>query len=329
MASRFRLILKQHRFEFVAVAVMCLGVAALALFEAWRLNSLGFPAACLENGRPPSWFDPSVAPTACSIASRHFYDIANGPDARLVTQAGTLLPFLSGILVGAPLVAREVEEGTAPLAWSLAGSRSGWLLGRLVVAVAVLVPLLLAAGLAIDVLYGALAPGVDAHASFTDYTDRGVYVAVWGLGVLMVAVALGTLAGRTMPAVLVALVICLFVRAFWEPGLNAIALSQMAAVEVPGTRTPGEMSVSAGPMFLDGKPWYGDVDTWDQANMVCTTTGTATSCTLPEPGLINSWMVIKGDQYWPVVSLGGGLMLLASSAFGVLALLWVERRRPY
>ena len=41
------------------------------------------------------------------------------------------LSFAAGLFLGVPVVARELERGTARLAWSLAPSRMRWYLARL------------------------------------------------------------------------------------------------------------------------------------------------------------------------------------------------------
>jgi hypothetical protein len=242
------------------------------------------------------------------------------------------LPFIVGIAVGAPLVAREIEQGTAPLSWALAGSRWKWLAGRLVATLLLIVPLLLVAGLAADALRGAQAPGVNPYASFDYFTSRGVFFALWGVAALMGTVALGTLLGRTMPVVVVALIVCLFARGTWEMVMDATVLSGMTVVETPdATQAPGQLIVGTTTEFyLDGKPWQGDLDAWWQANTTCVTSGTSETCSGPSgPGPQQGWYIITGDRYWPVVALESAIMLAGSAALGAFALFWVERRRPY
>ena len=331
MISRIWLTYKQHRFETIAVTVLCLGAAVGAIVEAWRINTAGFPPSCLVDGWVPSWFDPSAGVTACQLASQRFREVANGADVSLFKEAGQLLPFLAGIAIGAPLVAREIEQGTAPLSWSLSGSRRKWLLARMLAAVVLLVPLLIVLGLASDVQQAAAFPGVDAHASFYDHTSRGVAIVFWGLAALFVTIALGTFLGRTFPAVLLGLFVLLLGRGLWEMALDATVLRPLAVLELPGVSTPGEYVVYSGDLYLDGKPWQGDLDAWWQAHTTCTVTGTAMVCGSNDsnPGPQPANFVIHGDRYWPVVALESGILLLGSLLWGAVALFWVDRRRPY
>ena len=50
MTTKILLTFKQHRFETIAITVLCLGLAAAGLIEAFRLFALNTPVACLGNG---------------------------------------------------------------------------------------------------------------------------------------------------------------------------------------------------------------------------------------------------------------------------------------
>lgn len=125
----------------------------------------------------------------------------------LLTFAGEILPtialgipFVVGILLGAPLVAREIEKRTAPIAWSLSRSRARWLGGRLVPILIVVALALLAVGTASEALLRAARP--DSPLGFANLGFHGPLIAVRGLAVLIVGVAVGLLLGRVLPAIL-------------------------------------------------------------------------------------------------------------------------------
>jgi hypothetical protein len=321
---------KQHRFETGLVVVFGVVTAVAALFEAWRLNSVGFPASCLVDGRVPYWYDPSAPTTVCQAAGQRFHDIYNEFDFGLVAQAGQLLPFLAGLALGAQLVAGEIDGGTAPFAWMLADSRWKWLSWKLVAAVLLLVPFMLIAGMAEDVLQGAINPGLSAYASYGNYTARGVYWVLWAVAALFGTAALGTIIGRASPTVMVALVICIFARGTFEPALNATILRSMAVLELPGIYTPGELVVGDGGLYLDGQPWSGDLQAWYQDNEVCTEPSPGyTECRSPDQTPEQSSYAIPGDQYWQVVARGAAAMLAGTALFAALGFFLVGRRRPY
>ena len=115
-----RLTLRQHRTQLGAGLA---GFAALALMLAWTehemtayLHTNGL-SGCLAHGG------------GCDAISRLFenrYGKLLGNSAYL-----NFLPMLIGVFWGAPLVARELEQGTHRLAWTQSVSRARWLLTKL------------------------------------------------------------------------------------------------------------------------------------------------------------------------------------------------------
>ena len=110
------------------------------------------------------------------------------------------LPFVVGILLGAPLAAREIEKRTAPIAWSLSRSRRRWLAGRLTPVTLAVAVALLVVGFASEALL--LAPR-EARIGFEDYGFHGPLIAARGLAVLGIGVLVGLALGRVLPAILV------------------------------------------------------------------------------------------------------------------------------
>jgi hypothetical protein len=343
MFDRIRLTLRQHRFETIALFVLCAGLAAAGLVEAWRLNSLNVPPSCLQDGRVMQyWYDGMAAPTPCQLASQRFYHVVWSPDMSIVAMFEQILPFIVGIGFGAPIVAREIETGTAPLSWSLAGSRFRWLLGKIVAVVVVMVPLLLIAGLAADVREGALVPGIDPHAMFDSYAARGVFFVFWGLAAFLGTVALGAIFGRTMPAVMVALVVCVLVRGFWEPIWSHTVLRPFAVAQDSQYQwgSADLFVYNSDQLYLDGKPWNGDLNQWfmehqpappvmaspDASGMVPASNAQTVDFLAPPQPIT---YIIHGADYWLVTTMECAALLAGSLFCGAIALFWVGRRKPY
>jgi hypothetical protein len=344
MLARIILTYKQHRFETIAVLVVCLGLAALAVYEAWRLFSLHTPTACL-NG-----YGISIGPDGmqlgsdpCQIPSQQRQAVLNSIDMTLVRTLLIFVPFVSGVALGVPLVARELEDGTAPLSWALAGSRWRWLLAKLAAVTLLLVPSLIALALATDFLQSALRPTIDPHASFDAFMMRGAPIVFWGVAALLGSVALGTMLGRTLPAIFIALVVCGFVRVAWEPLMNREVLNPSCQVLVDPLKMSDPMYnawdsiqddlIFSWRSYLDGKPITdADAQAWWNTHMV-TQTGPDGSVYQTMPvnggGPVSVPWGIPGSQYWPVVLFESGVLLAGALFCGGVALVWVERRRPY
>jgi hypothetical protein len=67
---------------------------------------------------------------AASGGCSDLYHVAFGGDSRMfdiVGALGLLLPFVLGLFWGAPLIGREIEEGTHRLAWTQSVTRLRWL----------------------------------------------------------------------------------------------------------------------------------------------------------------------------------------------------------
>jgi len=216
------------------------------------------------------------------------------------------------------------------------------------------VPLMLVVGLAADVFEAAQYPDLNVYASYIDYVSRGAILVFWALAAFAGTFALGTLLGRTMPALIVALVVCFFVRGSWEAGMNHFVLRPFAvqtSLEQSANYTPdswyNDISLYQ-TVYMDGKPWDGDVNAWWMEHQQVQVSATpdasgfvpgggepvyvdpATNKPLA-PSQVPTYVnfVIPGAWYWNVVVLESGLLLLGSLFCGVIAFVWVDRRRPY
>jgi hypothetical protein len=349
MRARIILTLKEHRFETIAITVVCLGLAIAAVVEAYRLFALHTPAECLSYktimyigpmvpGQQPAGVDP------CLIPRQQRDAIVNGFDMHLVQTLLWFVPFVSGIAFGVPLVAGEVEQGTAPLSWALAGSRWRWLLTKMVAVILLIVPLLIGLAVATDFLESALVPGVDPHASLDIYLVRGVPIVFWGLAAFLGTVALGTILGRTLPAVFLAVVICLFVRTAWDPLMNREVLRPAAQALMDTTKASDPVSggyttwqtdlMFSYRWYLDGKPISEDQVSafWAAHQPQLDANGNPVGNFVPPDPSQSPYQVqfgIPGSMYWPVVAFESGVLLAGAIFCAGVALVWVERRRPY
>lgn len=119
----------------------------------------------------------------------------------------SVLPLLLAMFVGAPLVARELERGTHRLAWMQSVSRQRWLLVKSAVPLAITAVCLLVLGLLVTWCCGPLVDaGITSRLDTFVFVSSGVVLAAYGIAAIAIGVACGTIIGKLLPAMAVALV---------------------------------------------------------------------------------------------------------------------------
>lgn len=189
-----RAIAKQHRFELVAVTIAGLIVVLWSLVIELRVAALAVPTVCLPGGG-------ALGDQGCRGSVQAMTELVGGEGSRIIAFM-SYLPFAVGLLVGSPVVARELELRTAPLTWSLHPSRLHWLGQTLLVvgipSVAVVALLSLTTGL----LEGHRA--AVGNSLLEDMSLYGAAIMPRMLGALGVGLLSGTLLGRSLPAFVLA-----------------------------------------------------------------------------------------------------------------------------
>ena len=275
---------------------------------------------------------------ACYQASGTDANCATSPSLNDFSQWGGfaklgafLTPFALGLFLGLPVVAREVEGRTAAIAWTLSRSRLRWLMLRVAPLVVMVVIVAALVGVASEFVtrtnpYSDYA----SNPGFADYTSRGVLLPVRALAVLLVAITVGAMVPRQLPALLLAagVTIALFV------GLTLGMDAWMTAEAKP---IPIDQAPLGPPRTVDGEPRIFNVAYRDDA------TGDVISMNdfynrygdvaIPDgeqnpPGFTQVAIGIPGDQYGTWVlresAILGALVLIS----GGVALVTVQRMRP-
>ncbi len=193
-----RLTLRLSRFELLAFGgFIVVFIVATILAAAW-IDSMRPPAECLVATAEP------VA--GCEAKLNAWYSAQYSP-AGLSVGLLIFLSFAAGLFLGVPIVAREIERGTSRLAWSLAPSRTRWFLERMVPILIALALITFVAGIAADRFVGVVTPGVDLSNAFTAFGFRGLLIASRALFIFGVAVLVGAVVARALPAVILTAVI--------------------------------------------------------------------------------------------------------------------------
>jgi hypothetical protein len=255
--------LKLHRIEVGIAVVAILGLAAWAAFAVLNAAAVGVSDTCfalLGVTGPDDW-------GACRVPLYAWADAHAGAGDHF-RQMIEFIPFAAATLVGVPVVARELEARTAPIAWSLHPSRTRWLIHQLV-------PIVVLVGLA------AAALGVAAGALEHDWDVWGggqpdvVHIGHYGpglvarmFGALGVGVALGALLGRQLPAFLLGFALMLGsvnaltgVRDAWFASHEAHVLDGSGVATDWAWRTPAgvvitkEEAAALAPPDADTQSW--------------------------------------------------------------------------
>lgn len=204
------------------MAGLCVILAVLGGWLAWDISNA--VTGCQR--------DPAAARCTEFVTSGTF----RSQDVVKVVGLLGFVPFIGGVLVGGPLVAREVEQRTASMAWPLAISRWRWLLrvAAPVIGVGALMTALPAA--AGYLLVGAYAPAMDPSRTFEHFGQYGPALVVRFVGVAAVALLAGIWLGRTLPALIVSAVGALILFVI----LNATTVLWLTPVQLPQLKAPGE-----------------------------------------------------------------------------------------
>ncbi len=256
--QRTWLALRLHRFELIAFGAAIVVLALALVMVSLRLDALTPDPACRVN-------DGSALSGDCERMNAAFFGVMGYGLGAL--SALVFVTFSIGVFLGVPIVAREVERGTARLAWSLAPSRWHWFLSNALPILAIVVMLTFIAGVSIDRFFVATTPDEDVANSFSAFGFRGVLIASWAGFIFGSSVAVGAVIGRALPAVIVAgLVVTIGVAG--GSRLNQLIL-ESEAIPVPEEQVrPGDLYVDQRFRLPDGTlvtwEYFGDSGGYDE-----------------------------------------------------------------
>jgi hypothetical protein len=239
-----------------------------------------------------------------------------------------LAPFALGLFLGVPVVAREIEGRTAGIAWTLSRSRTRWLAQRVLPLLVAVLILAAAIGLGSEFVtrtnpFAELA----ANPGFADYTARGWMLPVRAVVVLALAVAVGAMVPKQLPALLLA-------------GALTLALFVGLSIGMDAWMTAGAQPIPFGESrfgpFSEGPRIFDVAYREDATGRVITMNDFYNrygDVALPDgeespPGFTQVAIGIPGDQYWTWALRESAILGALAVASGGLATLVVARRRP-
>lgn len=271
-----RAALRPLRAELIGVSA----VAALWLLAAGlvvgRLLAFQIPPVCLDSNS----IDPGCIARAVEV---NRYQEFAGNWLTAVAFVAAYVPALAGVILGLATVAKELDQRTAVLAWSVGSSRRRWLLQRTVPLLGLLVVMGIAAAQLIPALLRFRAPGselaelpADFNAiPYLDFGPAALAVSAFGLTVMV-----GAMLGRILPSLLAGGAFVLFAALLIAQGNERLMAGESIVVEstlnVPGRQIDALLRTPDGRIigWSDAFPDYADENTGQLADGVTEMTRT-------------------------------------------------------
>ena len=324
LTTWLRLSFALHRWELLVVTA---GSALLAAAMLWIAGQ-----ATMLADLDPSCFT-GDAGGACQPLQAHFSELA--ALSRQLILGSFAAPFGIGLILGVPIVAREIDHDTASLGWTLSRSRARWLLPRVLFAALVVAGLLGMLAVASDVMAQAIQPGSQMAADFTWYGRRGGLLVMRGLLALGIGLAVGAILGRQLPALLVGIAASVLL-------FTGVSLGMDRWFEADAVVAPFGDAMPAGALVLDQRLELPDgrVATWSeldpagQRNIAIENDGMVYA-SIDENGIASDpigrmvTFLVPGSRYPTFVLRESAVLAGGSLAIGVLSFVVVRRRRPY
>ncbi len=310
MLTAARLTLKLQRWEIAIVAAACLGLAAAAAWLALDMRAI---------------WDRCGTPGASATCDVIFaFQESHGSLFGLLQTLIGFVPFVIGLVLGVPIITREVEQRTAQIAWPMARSRVRWLVWRLVPTLLFCVVLVAMLAVAADQMVRAYFPQGDI--GFSYYDARGLPLVMRAAFMLAAGVALGALVGRLLPTLLIGIGLSIGVVV-----ALAIALPHWAPATVLADIESDPAAMIGGRLHtaIHYRLPSGEVVSADEGEMYVEVLHEEAGGE-PDPALMPELIVtgVAADRYSEVAlresaAIGAGTLLLFWVSAGV-----VHRRRP-
>ena len=286
---------RQHRSQGIA----CLGLlAALAVYAIVVSSSMRAAfshdglAACLAHSQATN------CRAAITVFTHEFGSLVNVAFWAVLL----IVPGLIGVLVGAPLIARELEYGTWRLAWSQTVPRARWLAAKLALVTGGLV-VFGAAMTAVITWYRAPMDRLTGHFLGNIYDFEGLVLTAYILCAFGFAVLAGLLLRRGIPAMIAAFIPWLAIRLVVEFFLRPHFLAPVTFRRPARRRRAAPASASCRrPLATSG-----------------------TGC-WASPATRRHHLYQPADRFWPFQLIEAGLFVaLTAAALG--ATIWLLHRR--
>jgi hypothetical protein len=320
---------RQQRALFITLATgLVLGVAGLLVLRAMMIAdiaALGL-AGCVQDGVQPGG-------GACSARSANDFLNIWGTRMQLGGQGLVFgLPLLVGVFIGAPLFAREFEQGTHALAFTQSVSRTRWMAAKFLVtalpalAVVVVMQFVVAYWLAAA---GGLGPLQMGPFVLSNFDVAGVSPAAYTLFAYTLGMFAGALSRRTLVAMAVVIGVYGVIRFVVYGFRESMGTVKRVTSEDPFGRVPVDQgwTLNSGLLNAKGEEVQEEAQLLDcgLVDGADVGQGAVASC-FSEQGVVGFHDIIPSDAV-------GGLHLIEASIFVALSVLflagtaWAVRRQ--
>jgi ABC-type transport system involved in multi-copper enzyme maturation permease subunit len=306
---------RQHRkealFTLITLGVLAGIMVPTGLAMHTKFDSLGL-GACRGALGSASMVTQTEAMAKCESLGHQFQQQFGG--MVFVAVLFVILPVLVGVFFGAPLVAREVEQGTHRLVWTQGVSRLHWGLVKFGLVGAITAVLAVGYALGVSWWFRPLVTASTGRLTYISFDVQGIVPIAYTLFALALGVFVGTYWNKVLPAMGIALVGFAVVRVAVEVLARPRYLPTQTLTFAPeGTQTPNPASGdwvmsegvrnAAGEMVLPGAR-IGP----------CPSGGCGSGGSGAGPGAYN-WMEYQpGDRFWTFQGIETGIFVLLTAA---------------
>lgn len=326
------LTLRRFRFELITLAVVVAALIAWMIYSGLQrytalANEPGV-VACTQQILAPQPGDVCYGILASYL--NQFQDPESNPFGRgAAVFFISLLPALVGALLGAPLIARDLERGVFRLVWTQGKTRSAWLRGGVITATLATVTLV---GLMTLVVMWWRAPFDAILGSFQNsFEMEGFAPVAYALFALASGIAAGLLLRSSVPAIFVTLVTYYVIHIPFG-FLRALYLPPLITTYDPSQPTPAN-----GPQLRDWiiNSWFvdraGHPVSQDVINGICgsndpTTAGNPTSECVHAHGWLYTVTWQPDSRFWIFQGIESAIYLSMAIGLIVFVAWWVRRR---
>ncbi|KDN22445.1 ABC transporter permease [Amycolatopsis rifamycinica] len=313
------LIWRQHRrqalFTLAALAALAAVMVPTGLAMHAKFDSLGL-GACRSALGDASMITQTDAVARCESLGHQFQQEFGG--MVFVAVLFVVLPALVGVFFGAPLVAREVEQGTHRLVWTQGVTRLRWALAGFGLVGAMTTVLSVGYALGVSWWFRPLVSASTGRLGYLAFDVQGIVPIAYTLFALALGVFAGTHWRKVLPAMATAVAGFAVVRVAIEVLARPRYLPARSLTFSPaGGQTPNPASGNW-VMDVGVRNAAGDLVRPDAQIGPCPPGGCADA--QAGPGAVNWLQYQPGDRFWLFQGIETGIFVVLTAALVFFAL---------